>query len=496
MEEIQAKGERRVDLFAEARRAHNARVCLARDDVNTFIELVMKDEKTGRSVVQAPMHEAWHHLAEEHDRLLIWSHTEAGKSSQIAIGRVLWCLGKNPSLRVVILSNTLRGQATKVVRTLKRYIESSDELHEVFPELVPGEPWTDDAITVKRSIIAKDPSVQATGVHGNILGSRIDLLIIDDILDFENTLNERALKDTIDWYQSTVVGRMTKDARAICIGNAWHPKDLLHWLAKNGWDGYRYPVIDDDKDSPTYGKSRWPEQWTLERIAKKRTELGPLEYARNMLCVPRDDTTARFKMEWISKSLARGDGLPLIYRLRTVPAGCRVVTGVDLAVSKKSAADNTAFVTVLEFENQDRRLLEVKADKMSGPEIVKYIVELYQRYHSIFWVESNGAQEYIAQFVTASHAIPVKSFQTGVNKHDPAFGVESLATEFDNGKWIVPNVGGQCHPEIEALIADMLYYDPRSHTGDRLMALWIAREGLRDILEDTTGETGWIDMRR
>ena len=268
MSEVSTKRERKIDLIAEARRAHDAFVALAREDVNAFIEFVIKDEKTGLPLKQAPMHEAWHELADKHDRLLIWSHTEAGKTSQIAIGRVLWMLGRNPALRVVILSNTLKGQATKVVRTLKRYIETSDELHEVFPELLPGEPWTDDAITIKRGVIAKDPTVQATGVHGNILGSRIDYLIIDDILDFENTLSERALKDTIAWYQGTVVGRMTKDARAICIGNAWHPKDLLHWLATNGWAAYRYPVVDEQ------GKSRWPEEWSLER-AMPRTVLPP-----------------------------------------------------------------------------------------------------------------------------------------------------------------------------------------------------------------------------
>ena len=467
-----------------------ARVRLAREDPNTFIELVIRHEKTGTPVIQAPVHEAWHDLANRYDRLLVWAYVGAGKSMQLSIGRVLWELGRNPSLRIVILSNTLRGQSTKLVRTLKRYIEESEDLHEVFPELVPDEPWTDDYFTIKRPYIAKDPSVQATGIHGNIMGARIDFLVIDDILDVENTRTEHAMEDCWIWYQGTIPGRMTRGSRAICVGNAWHEKDMLHRLAKQGWEAFTYPVVDER------GLPRWPEEWPVEMIAQKRKELGPIESARQLDCVARNEQTSRFKMAWINKALARGNGVPMAQRLRSVPVGCRVITGVDLAVSKKDSADETVLVTVLEFENHDRRLLDVKAGRWSGPEIVREIKEIHLRFHSIFWVETNAAQEYLVQFLGETDAIPVRSFITGKNKMDTAFGVESLATEFDNGKWIIPNEDGVCDPEVEKLIGEMLWYDPTKHTGDRLMALWICREGIRDIPEDTEGETGYIDMRR
>jgi hypothetical protein len=477
-------------LREQAIASRPARIRLARVDPNTFIEFVLRHEKTGAPIIQAPIHEAWQDLANRYERLLIWAHVGAGKTSQLSIGRTLWELGRNPSLRVVILSNTLRGQSTKLVRALKKYIEESDELHEVFPNLIPDTPWTDDQLTVKRPIIAKDPSIQATSVHGNILGARIDYLIVDDILDVENTRTEYAMEGTWDWYQGTIPGRMTKKSRAICVGNAWHEKDMLHRLAKQGWQSYRYPVVDE------HGEPRWPEEWPAEVIARMRKELGPIESARQLDCVARNDQTSRFKMAWISKALARGNGLPAAHRLRSVPTGCRVITGVDLAVSKKDSADESALVTVLEFGNHDRRLLNITAGRWSGPEIVREIKDIYLRFHSIFWVETNAAQEYLVQFINETDAIPVHSFVTGRNKMDSAFGIESLATEFDNGKWIIPNENGLCEPEIEKLIGEMLWYDPTKHTGDRLMATWIAREGIRDIGEDTEGEVGWIDLRR
>ena len=66
------------------------------------------------------------------------------------------------------------------------------------------------------------------------------------------------------------------------------------------------------------------------------------------------------------------------------------------------------------------------------------------------------------------------------NKNHPQDGVEGIAAEMANSRWIIPcDTEGKPSPEIEAWIQEMLYYDPRGHTGDRLMASWFAREGSR-----------------
>jgi hypothetical protein len=71
-------------------------------------------------------------------------------------------------------------------------------------------------------------------------------------------------------------------------------------------------------------------------------------------------------------------------------------------------------------------------------------------------------------------------FNTGTNKLNPALGVESIAVELDNEKWLIPSgPGGTVHPQIAAWIDGMLYYAPSAHTSDYLMACWIAREGAR-----------------
>jgi hypothetical protein len=463
-----------VDLRILAEEGKKARIKLARNGhLKSFCELVMIDEETGKGIDMAPVHMAWHTLADEYNRLLIWAHVESGKTQQMAVARTLWDLGHNHNLRTAIVSNT-KGQSVKIARAIKSYIESSDNLHAVFPDLLPGKPWGEQQFSVRRKTHAKDPSVQCAGVHGNILGSRIDRLVLDDILDYENTRTAHARNDLKHWYKSTLGGRLTASSSIRSIGTAWHPEDLLHEFAKSRlWKAYVYPVVDAN------GNPRWPERWTPQRISDKLEELGPVEFSRQMLCQARDDASATFKREWIERCLVLGEGRTMATALSVLPRGYSTYTGVDLAVQKHDAADYTVFFTIAVDPFGNRHVLEIDSGRWSGPEIVLKIQSCHRRFQSIVIVENNAAQDFILQFSRGASAVPVRAFTTGRNKAHPAHGVQSISTEMYNGKWFIPNMDGAMSPEVSAWIDEMLYYDPAGHTGDRLMASWFAREGTR-----------------
>lgn len=463
--------ETRRELIRKARAARALAARRAREDVNAFCEFVLKDELTGQPIVQAPMHIAWQRLLDEHDRLMLWAHVEAGKTQQIAVGRTLYEMGHNTSLRWLVLGNTKDG-GRKISNLLRSYIEKSDELHEVFPKLVPHEPWGEYAFSVRRGAPAKDPTVQTAGVHGNIQGGRLDRVLGDDLLDYENTLTQTARRDLIGWWP-TVTGRLSSRARVRILGNAFHPEDLYHWLGRqDGWEAYRYPVH-------VNGVPRWPERWPWERIEQRARELGPIEAQRQLMCEARDDSTARFPKRAIELALHLGEGKQLCSALTVVPPGYKTYTGVDLAVQQKDSSDTTCIFTIAVSPYGTRSVLAIDRGKWPGPEIVKRIIDAHRRFQSIIWVENNAAQDFIRQWVNASEAVPINGFTTGRNKAHPEFGVEHIATEMANGKWEIPNNGGRCHHEVQRWIDEMLYYDPAAHTGDALMACWFAREGAR-----------------
>jgi len=497
-------------------RAHHINLAVARNDPSFFNQMVLRDE-AGRPVQQAPFHNQWHDILNDHDRVVLWASIESGKTTQISVGRVLYELGKNPNLRVAVVSNT-NEQAKKIVRLIAQYIEKSAELHAIFPDLKPARdqslPWTANAITVERTILAKDPSVQACGVHGNILGARIDLLILDDILDYENVDRDSGRRDLWQWIQSTLVGRLTANARVWAPGNAWHPEDALHRLAANKrYKSFRFPIVDE-----VSGDLLWPGQWPKDRIEEKRIELGPLEFARQLLCMSRDEEDARFKKEWIERGIELGRDYDLIRELESgitdrdelgnaiealsrLHEGFAIFHGVDLASRKTEAADLTCIFTVLLWPDGLRQVLNIETAKMAGPEIVDAIENVYDRFGGIFIVENNAAQQYILQFAEKLTMATCRPFTTGRNKAHPEWGVQGVAAEIASGKWIIPNEGGslvkgglRVHKEIDAWIREMLTYNPKDHTGDRLMASWFAREGCR-VFDNQRRQSGGVGMR-
>ncbi len=464
----------RTQLAKEVRAKRRLRIKLARKSVNHFCEFVLKDEETGKGIKQAAIHETWQKLCDEQDFLLIWAHIESGKTQQLAIARTLWDLGNDPALRFLIISNT-HTQAIKLGRLIRQYIEQSKELQEVFPNLKPGTPWGDAAFSVQRTTFAKDPSVQLTGIHGSVLGSRVDRILLDDVLDYENCKTQTSRDDVISWYKSTPAGRLVGGGKTRCIGTAFHPQDLLHHFAKTpGWLALRYPVIDPETREP-----RWKERWSKERILAKRLSLGSVEFTRQMLCEARDDETAKFKREWVERCLKNGEGKqPNSVGLKIVPRGYSIYTGVDLAVQQKDSADLTVLFTIAVDPMGTRHVLACESGRWAGPEIVSRIIDVHHRYQSIVIVENNAAQDFILQFTRHRSAVPLKAFTTGRQKAHPEFGIEGIATEMENGKWSIPNQDGVCNPEIQHWIDEMLYYDPKGHTGDRLLDSWFAREGI------------------
>jgi hypothetical protein len=99
----------------------------AREDFDTFAEMVCINDDTGEPVVQAPIHKLWTKLRKEHRRLLIWSHIESAKTTQCSILNTVWELGIDPTLRFVILSNTAE-QAETIVRAIAGYIARTSGL--------------------------------------------------------------------------------------------------------------------------------------------------------------------------------------------------------------------------------------------------------------------------------------------------------------------------------------------------------------------------------
>lgn len=495
-------------MVAAARRAHALRVEAARRDPAYFAGFVLRDEQTNEPITLAASHRRWHQLLLKHKELVIWGHQESGKTHQVGIAHVLWRLGHNPNLKIAIVSKTTE-QAKKILGAIRQYIESSRELHEVFPRMRLSRDRrmknNEKFLTLERDVIAKDPSVQVTGEKGNIVGSRVDILYVDDLLDEHNTRTQAPRETTWKWLRGNgCFGRVTKFGLIWVTTNAWHPQDCNERLVREaGFYGERFPILFPDKlpdgsPHPQAGTSTWPERWPEWRIARMRDRiLGVVEFTRAMLCRPRDETSAPIRAEWVTAALRRGEGLRLVSSFAELDYAAlkglvAVYTGVDLAIQKHDSADLTVRATIGVYEDGTRRVLSLYGDRMGAPEILSMITQTHANFPpGVFVVENVAAQHYLIQILNASTAIPIIPFTTGSGKVSSAlsdFGISKLGLELEQGKWVFPCPGaiseasglwipGEVGQHMRALVSGLIEYDPSAHPSDYLMALWFAREG-------------------
>lgn len=512
--------------FRDATRSlHIAR---ARECPEAFLSYVMRDEETAGAITLAPYHRQLQRFLSDDEGLTggykaILGHVECGKTMNITVGRVLYELGRNPAARIAIVMAT-KDKVKATIRLIGQYIKKSRELREVFPHLQrsksKGDPWNTTQLTVERNSPVKDPSVQGLGIGSNVLGARLDLVILDDALTAMNTLTPDNRKGVLDYIVGTLAGRVGKTGRIWFIANAFHPEDALHKLTSaTGEYGWRLmtlpvegPVTIKDRSKVTtvcgeHGVSNWPDRWTDGYLELKKQLLGGEDHpetARLLFCQARNDGSARFQRAWINKALEAGKNLygdQLTVKNFDPPMGWRTFTGKDLGVKKHLGADNSVDFHLAIRPDGRIQVLGLEAGRWDAAEIIKRSFESHDRYNSTIIVEDNGAQDYIRQLAKNpaiagalgfgdADRLPILPYNTNAKtKHSPQFGVESIGAELSTGQWLIPCVEVvaedgkykriQVDPEIEAWIQDMLYYDPRAHMGDRLAACWLAHQGAR-----------------
>ena len=463
------------------------RIELSRIDCATFTEFVIKTE-TGRKPIRlTEMHREWHRMADESENVIIWAHINSGKSSMFVLPRVLWELGRDREKRIIIVSETSL-KAKKIARPMSAAIRYSVELRQVFPLLRPsvreGEPWNTTEMTVDRPNFSKDASITiVSAMNPASQGSRVDIAFFDDVLTRRTARKPEQQTELKKNLQAEVMGRFVEGGRLVAVNTAWKQGDYLNHLKATlpNVRAERYGVYDHA------GEIRCPwisQKWIDARIAG----LGPVEINRQLHVVDQEDEDSKFEEEWIRKSKALGEGIQLIYgfteeeRARLNEMGYITVVGVDLAASeKKRTGAQTVLTALLIYPDGDHQVLWIDAGRYTAPTIRDKIVAFHQRYGAVVFVETNGVQKFVLQIVTDVSDVPVLPFQTGSNKLDPAFGVESLGILMANNKFVLPSKGGIGLGQIEEFLSELRAYRPQKHPGDCIMSMWIAKEGGRQL---------------
>lgn len=220
------------------------RAALARTDPKFGFSFVMREEHGERKrITTLPHQRVMIDFLTRHDRANLRAFVGSSKTF-VLIFLVLRLLAEDPTARGAIISAT-QDQAKKPLRFLMQLIANEDgafpELGLVYPRLRPtrrkSEPWTQTELVVDRPPGIRDASLVAVGMDtGSLPGSRLSFVVLDDILNEENTRTPEARKKVMSFLLSTVFTR--EDIRNTRVWNAtqpWHPEDVTYVFQKTGW---------------------------------------------------------------------------------------------------------------------------------------------------------------------------------------------------------------------------------------------------------------------
>jgi hypothetical protein len=256
-----------------------------------------------------------------HRHALVELPRDHGKSVQACI-RVLWELGRDPGLRVVLCCAS-EALAAQRCRFLREAVTANPLVRLVFPHLRPGRPWRASAFTIRRPAEAIGPSVAAIGVGAASTGRRADLLVCDDVVDVR-ALRSRAERERVKtFFHENLMNLLEPSGRCWSLFTPWHRDDLNSSLKGNpAFAQFRRAV--GDGLEPV-----WPERWPQDKLASRRQEIGEVAFARGyrLVCVPDEEVPIR--AEWVK-----------FWTDEAPPE--RVVLSVDPAVSQASSADRSA----------------------------------------------------------------------------------------------------------------------------------------------------------
>jgi hypothetical protein len=453
-------------------------------------------------------HLKWQRAIDENERTVIFAPPEYGKSSQILLARPLDDLGKNPNLRIGLISETAT-LSRKWLGRIKENILWNGRLHEVYPDLRPAmgsgnrpAAWYSNAILVERELefSLTDPhySVEAIGVGGTIMGSRFDRLYFDDIITNRNAFTEAGRDKTYDWIKRVAITRLSNHGKIGAINNTWHEEDAFHRLPEENpelWHVERLVASDPE--------ASYPEVYPPDRLAALMAELGLVEYGRQFLQVALGSAT----------NLLPAESIRDCQRLCNDPAGWWhgeydqgyfewITAGLDLGASERPGSHLSAIaVEGLAKEDGLKHLLHMRSGQWVGKPIIREVIQVQRELKPHEWlVETNQAQMHVASMLSDKTIIFAVAKELGIpegeaekladdirifgqyttttHKRGEAYwAIRGMGADFDARRWRLP----KDQPEVEYLIREARRYSLQEHTGDRLIALWLANLRLEGI---------------
>ncbi len=262
-----------------------ARQELARRHVGVFAQSLKPDIQLG-----------WFHLelctaleqfyadvqARRSPRLMIFAPPRHGKSELVTRLFPAWVLGKNPDMSVISTSYST-DLANRMSRDVQRYIDH-EQYRQIFPNTTLGDKQGDETRTASMfEVVGYQGGYRAAGVGTGITGMGADIAIIDDPVKDAQQANSKTYRDMVfEWYQSTLLTRVSAGGGILLVMTRWHVDDLAGRLleSETGFNVLSYRAIaDHDEPNRRQGEALDPNRWPIHELESRKRSMSSYTWA-------------------------------------------------------------------------------------------------------------------------------------------------------------------------------------------------------------------------
>jgi phage terminase large subunit-like protein len=345
-----------------------------------------------------------------------------GKTLIGNIGYSTWLAANNPNIRILILSDTDK-HAIRFLGVTKAALGMDPVIRKYYGAL-KGDIWTDHELVIatRTDKTLMEATISAMGMYsGAVTSGHYDVIIADDLINFDNSRTEGMRERTDFWFKTTVLPTLLPGGEIRCQGTRYHYNDVWNMVQNElGFDTQIQQAIIEE--GTLNERSIWETHMPLHtkivngkkikglieiRDGDKQgsgigTLIFNLQYQNNVDLQKKGDI---FQYNWFKFTDNISDNL-------------RIYQGIDLAISK---SDTAAFFVVLTLgidQEGNIYVLDIFRERgISFNSQRETIIKKAEEWKPLrIGIETNAYQEVMAQEVKRLTLLPVLQIHTVKDK--------------------------------------------------------------------------------
>lgn len=346
--------------------------------------------KTARQDSPPMMDDVWKLLESEERLVSLQLPRGFSKTSTLRMfGTKRICFGL---AHTILWVGKSQDHAIHSVKWLRKQIEFNHKLSKTF-NLMPGSKWQDVECEILHGIDDYTITILALGVTGSVRGVNIDdyrpdLIILDDVLDEENTatpMQRQKMEDLIygALKESLAPRSEAPDAKMVMLQTPQNNEDVsMKSLRDPEWAHARFSCWTKETENlPIQDReSSWPERFPTEELkaerlaAQARNQLSI--FAREKECKIISSELTAFMPSWIKYYDIEPDDMNIVMAIDPVPPPS------DIALAKGLRNKDFECLAVCGRKDSDYYLIDYSLKTGHEPDwTISEFFRLVQKYH-------------------------------------------------------------------------------------------------------------------